>query len=207
MAFATPAMKRRLLPYVLLAAAVASAQPLSRGERDRAMSHLHATRKLVLDQVTGLTPAQWSFSPAPGRWSIAQCLEHIILTEERLFAQVTEKMLHAPPAPEKATAAQREKDAQILERMEDRSQKAQAPEALVPAGTAPPEELVERFRRVRDRTIAYVRDTDAPLRLHFAPGPGGEYDAYQFLLIIAGHTARHVHQIEEIKAAANFPRP
>lgn len=198
---------RRSFVLCLLLAAAAAAQPLSRGERDRAMSHLHATRKMVLDQVAGLTPAQWNFSPGPGRWSIAQCLEHILLTEERLFALVTEKILRTPPAPEKATPAQREKDAQILEQMEDRSQTAQAPEELRPAGTAPPAELVERFRRARDRTIAYVAETDAPLRLHFAAGPGGDCDAYQFLLIIAGHTARHVKQIEEIKAAANFPRP
>jgi hypothetical protein len=199
-------MTRRLALCCFAAAALA-AQPLTRGERDRAMSHLHATRKMVLDAVAGLSEAQWTFAPAPGRWSIAQCLEHIVLTEERLFAQVTEKILHTPAAPEKATAAQREKDAQILERMMDRSQKAQAPEALLPPGAAKPAELVERFRRVRDRTIAFVNETDAPLRLHFAAGPGGEYDAYQFLLIIAGHTGRHVQQIEEIKASADFPRP
>ncbi len=190
-----------------LAAAALTAQPLTRGERDRAMSHLHATRKMVLDAVAGLSGPQWNFSPGPGRWSIAQCLEHIILTEERLFALVTERILHTAAAPEKATAAQREKDAQILERMTDRSQKAEAPEAVRPAGAALAAELVERFRRVRDRTIAYVDQTDAPLRLHFAAGPGGEYDAYQFLLIIAGHTGRHVQQIEEIKAAFDFPRP
>ena len=198
-------MKRRLALWFLLAAASLAAQPLSRGDRDRAMSHLHATRKMLLDSVAALSDAQWRFQPSPDRWSVGQCAEHIVLTEERLFSLITEKILKSPAAPEKATAEQRAKDAQVLERMSDRSQKAQAPEALVPGPATSRTELLERFKQVRDRTIAYVDQTEAPLRLHFASVPGGEMDAYQFLLMIAGHTDRHVQQIEEVKAAAGFP--
>lgn len=198
-------MKRCLALSLLLAVPSLTAQPLSRGDRDRAMSHLHATRKMLLDSVGSLSDAQWRFQPSPERWSVGQCVEHIVLTEERLFSLVTDKILKSPPAPEKATAEQRAKDAEVLERMSDRSQKAQAPEALVPASAASRTELIERFKQVRDRTIAYVDKTEAPLRLHFASAAGGELDAYQFLLMIAGHTDRHLQQIEEVKAVAGFP--
>jgi hypothetical protein len=31
-------------------------------------------------------------------------------------------------------------------------------------------------------------------------------DAYQFLVMIAAHTERHVAQIQEVKATANYPK-
>ena len=29
------------------------------------------------DLAAGLSPAQWSWRPEPGRWSIAECLDHL----------------------------------------------------------------------------------------------------------------------------------
>ena len=42
---------------------------LSQGERDRAMSELHATRKQLLDAVNGLTEEQLRWKAGPERWS------------------------------------------------------------------------------------------------------------------------------------------
>src|SRR5260370_25583730 len=60
-----------------LALGVLFAEPLTQSERDKALSHFHATRKLLLDSVAGLSYAQWNFKPAPERWSIARCADHI----------------------------------------------------------------------------------------------------------------------------------
>ena len=35
----------------------------------------------------------------------------------------------------------------------------------------------------------------------------GELDCYQWLLVLSLHGSRHAQQMEEIKAAAGFPRP
>ena len=88
-------------------AAALAAEPLSQGERDRAMSSLHATRKMFLDEVANLSDAQWTFKPAPERWSIAECAEHIALSEDLLFQLVTEKLMKSPAEPDKSTDAQR----------------------------------------------------------------------------------------------------
>src|SRR5260370_40137078 len=44
----------------------------TQGDRDRLLSALHATRKQILDAVTGLTPAQWNFKPGPDPCSIPE---------------------------------------------------------------------------------------------------------------------------------------
>src|SRR6267378_2316111 len=87
-----------------LALATAFAAPLEQGERDRAMSHLHATRKAFLDSVAGLSEAQWNFKAGPDRWSIAECAEHIALSEDFIFGVVTKLVMKSTATPEKRDA-------------------------------------------------------------------------------------------------------
>ena len=85
---------RALLCLLLLLPVAGAAQPLTQGERNRAMSELHATRKQFLDAIEGLTPAQWNFKPAGGGWSVAETAEHIAVSEDELGkAQI---LRHAP---------------------------------------------------------------------------------------------------------------
>lgn len=191
-----------------VAAAVLAAAPLTRGERDRAMSHLHATRKMFLDAVADLSEAQWRFKPGPERWSIAEVAEHIALSEDALFQLVTEKIMKSPATPEKSTGEQKQKDEAIMKTVPDRSRRAQAAEFLQPKGKWPTREaLIEHFKESRDRTIAYVRDTEEDLRSHFAPHPlFTELDAYQWILFAAAHSQRHVVQIKEVMDQPDFPK-
>ncbi len=196
-------MKRSLL-LALTAFAVAFPQTLTRSERDYAMSQLHATRKMFLDALQGLTESQWRFKPSPDRWSIAECAEHVLLTEDFIFQRV-QQLLKTPAQPDRKPALE---DHQIYLAGVDRSQKRQATEpALQPKGRwASPERLAEEFKKRRDRIIAYVESTQDPLRAHFdGPGPQA-LDAYQWIIRLAAHTERHVVQIEEIKAAPRYPR-
>jgi len=197
----------RTLLASMLASVSLLAQPLTQRERDFAMSHLHATRKMFLGSVAGLSPAQWNFKPAPGVWSVAECAEHLALSEDGLYSLVTEKIMKSPPAPEKRSPSEA-KDNQVLKLIAGRETKAQAPQFLQPAKRwATPAAAVEHFKESRDRTIAYVEKSQEDLRAHFAPNPAfDELDAYQWILMIAAHTERHVKQVQEVKAHPDFPR-
>lgn len=167
------------------------------------MSQLHATRKMFLDAISGLSDAQWRFKPAPEAWSIAECAEHVALAEDFFFQRV-QQLLASPAQPDRKATLEDEK---IYAQGVDRTRKVKTTEALLPRGRWPtPEQLSEYFRQRRARTIAYVEKTTDPLRAHF-DGPGPEaLDAYQWLVRLAAHTERHVMQIEEIKAHPKFPR-
>lgn len=193
---------RRICLLLAIAAAPLASKPLSQGERDFAMSNLHASRKMFLDQVAGLSEAQWKFKPAPDRWSIAECAEHIALAEDFLFDLVTGKIMKSPPSPRK-TAPSREEDEAVIQKVGDRSKKFNAPDPLKPTGRWPDmETLVRHFKESRARTIRYVETSSDDMRSHVLQGR----DAYQWLLFISGHTERHVAQIDEVKADPNFPR-
>jgi hypothetical protein len=199
-------MLTRKLLLVVAATSCFAEGTLSQGERDRAMSHLHATRKMMLDTVTRLSDTQWKFKPAPDAWSVGEIAEHLAVTEDLIYGLI-QKALAEPPAPEKKTET-KEKDEQVLKMIADRSRKFQAPEMIRPSGkysgrTA----VVDAFRDSRDRTIEFVKTTQADLRSHFAPHPVmGSLDGYQWALLISAHTDRHVQQMKEVIANPSFPK-
>jgi uncharacterized damage-inducible protein DinB len=195
---------RTLVCLICLLPAAAVPQGLTRGERDRAMSELHATRKQLLDAVEGLSAAQWTFKPSDSAWSIAETAEHLAMSEDALFEMVTRKLMAAPPQPERK-AEVKGKDEIVLKTIADRSTRVKAPASLTPKGRSP-EAVVKHFRESRDRTIAYIETTPGDLRSHISEGGGmGPLDAYQYILFISAHTARHLEQIREVQADPRYP--
>jgi len=202
-------MKCIFLAIALLLAADTS-QTLSQEERDRAVAELEGSKKAFLDATKGLSPAQWNFKPAPERWSVAECSEHIALAEGFIFGLVSEKIMKAPANPEKRDAA-KGKDELIVKILQDRSHKATAPEPIDPAKHASMtlQESIKLFQDSRAHTIEYVKATQEDLRDHLFDHPVpaiGTLDGYQWILLISGHTRRHTAQILEVKADPNFPK-
>ncbi len=199
-----------LLSAVLVMAAVApvEAQALNKAERDRLVKHLQDTRKALQKETKGLTPEQWNFKAGPDRWSVAECLEHITLSEDLIFNTVNNTVMKTPAQPEKYNAAAAQaKDDQVAKMVPDRSQKFQAPEPLKPSGKwASPAETWKHFEASRKATIEYAKK-QADLRAHFMDSPViKDMDAYQWLLFLSAHSERHTAQIREVKADAKFPK-
>ena len=202
-------MKSIFLAIAFLLAAD-NVQTLTQEERDQAVAELEGSKKAFLDATKGLSPAQWNFKPAPEGWSVAECSEHIALSEGFIFGIVSEKIMKAPANPEKREAA-KGKDELILKMVQDRSHKGTAPEPIDPAKQASrtPQEAMKLFLDSRAHSIEYVKTTQEDLRDHLFDHPVpaiGTVDAYQWILFMSGHTRRHTAQILEVKADANFPK-
>jgi hypothetical protein len=182
-----------------------SAEPISKGDREFGLSALHASRKLFLDSVAGLSDAQLNFKPAPGRWSIAEIAEHVALSEQFIF-QEADAALNSPAREKVADPGKM--DEKILAAIPDRSVKATAPEALRPQNHfKSAAEAVSAFKSLRDAHIKYLGETQDRLREHFFKNPVmGDVDAFQWILFMSAHTERHVAQILEVKASPGFPQ-
>jgi hypothetical protein len=192
----------------LLLTTAAAAPTLTQVERDRAIAEFEGSRQAFLDATKGLSPEQWKFKSAPDRWSVAECAEHIALSENFIFGVIS-NITKSPTTPEKRDAA-KGKDELILKIMQDRSHKATAPEPIDPVKRPmSPEDSMKLFLESRGHTIEYVKTTQDDLRDHFYDHPApaiGTLDGYQWLLLISGHTRRHTAQILEVKADPNFPK-
>ncbi len=181
--------------------------PLTAEEREAALKSLQATHDAFLKSIAGLSESQWRFKPAPDRWSVAEVAEHITVSESAIFGLVQTKFMTSPADPAKRAEVMG-KDHIVLERVPDRSRKAQAPEFLKPTNRwATQAELIRAFEDSLKATMDYDRTTNDDLRDHFGPHPMlGTLDAYQWILLISAHSERHTKQIEEVKADPNFPK-
>jgi DinB superfamily len=198
--------KRLVLAILALAlfSLSANAQELSQADKEKALQYLEATKKEVLDSVKGLSPAQWNFKPAPDRWSVAECMEHIASAEDFIRGLITEQVMKSPAAPGRDVKAI---DEGIIKNVPDRSVKRQAPEPIKPVNKyGSPEAAEKHFVESRTVTEAFLKDTP-DLRDHAMDGPaGGKWDAYEWILLVSAHSDRHTKQILEVKADPNFPR-
>ena len=62
------------------------------------------------------------------------------------------------------------------------------------------------YEKARANNVEFLKDTPINLRDYFGQGPRGLFDAYQWMLFLAAHSARHTAQIEEVKSDAHFPK-
>lgn len=185
---------------------------MENSERRLLVDQLDASRDRLLELVDGLTAEQWRFRPAEGRWSIGECLEHVVIVENRVLGLIETKLETKPgegtaEKRERASAPAMEKDAVVAQVVPDRTVARKAPENSQPSGRWPDSsELLAEFRKTRQRTTDFAATTQGDLRSYFHPhGALGELDCYQWLLVLSLHGTRHAQQMEEVKAAAGFP--
>jgi uncharacterized damage-inducible protein DinB len=199
----------RLLILACLAALAipqsAAQEQLSQKDRDAGVKYLEETRAKFVASIDGLSDAQWTFKAGPDRWSIAEVAEHLAVSETTILQLVTDRVMKSPKAP---VGEARPADAKIIEVITDRSAKAQAPEFLRPTDRFSTRAALKAdFEAARKRTIDYLKTTQDDLRGHSMAHPAMKtIDGYQWVLLLAAHSARHTAQIEEGKTAAGYPK-
>src|SRR5215467_2456950 len=104
-------MNRRRWMRVLAAAAIsfavtgtARAQDASLADKEKALAYLETSKKGVLAATKGLSEAQWNFKPAPDKWSVAECMEHIAAAEDFIRGLIAENVMKSPAAPDRDIA-------------------------------------------------------------------------------------------------------
>jgi hypothetical protein len=200
-------MKKILLPFVMLVllSFTTSNSSISKSERKFAIEQFKNSKSHLLSAIKGLSAAQLNFKASPESWSVAECTEHIALTETALFGMF-EGTLKTPADASKRSEVKMT-DEQVIALVTDRTTKVKTQEQFVPSGKFGSHEgTVKEFVTKRDEHIRFIKKTQEDLRNRYQQLPFGTIDAYQLVLFIAGHTERHVKQIEEVKSNANFPK-
>jgi uncharacterized damage-inducible protein DinB len=166
------------------------------------LRHLDANRDGLWAAVDSVPVALHLRRPEPGRWSVADVLEHLVLLERRVGALFAQQLSAIPrrrgDAPEIA-------DVDVLidtRRLLDRSRPITTGDALRPHGTLDPttarDALTQSRRVLRDA----VSSADGlALETVSLPHPAfGPLNLYQWIAFMGTHEARHAAQIREIGA-------
>jgi len=178
---------------------------LSDSERKYASKLLQETKDDLLKKVKGLTPEQLNFKPDATSWSVAECVEHIAISENNIwgFAQMS---LQQPADPSKRSEVKMTDDG-IVTMITDRTNKVKTQEAFKPTNKFGSfDATLNEFKMKRDEHIKYIGNTSEDLRNHYNDFPFGKLDVYQTILFMAAHSRRHTVQIEEVIKNPGFPR-
>lgn len=173
-------------------------------ERAEVIELLLKSEEEMLRAIDGLTDQQWTFKPAPERWSIGEVVEHIVLADALLFDTAVKALDGRMDEAWNATLA---KSDVLRKALPNRSRRVDAPAAIKPQQAMTRAALVSRFKEQRAKALAFARETDKPLKAHTAQNPFfGSLNAHQWLLYIPLHHVRHNQQIAEVKASSGYPR-
>lgn len=156
---------------------------LKPAERKFAINYLNKTKARLLNDVKGLSKTQFNFRANDSSWSVAQCVEHIALSEN-LIKQWVHGALLDPATPER------------------KSEEKYTPETLIVIVT-------DRSQNRAKTGGPWLPDGNFPdgLKNHFIEHPQwGTLDLYQAFIMLSAHCERHTLQLEEVIANPNFPK-
>lgn len=197
----------KLLIFTLilgLSSGLTAQTELSKADRKKASASLKSTYSALAKSVKGLSDEQLNFKADAESWSIAECVEHLAISEKTLTGLV-QKTLEGEADP-----SQREmvklSDEDILAFIQDRSTKIKTQSNLEPKNSYESyTAAMADLKAERKKNIKYVKKTGDDLRNHFFDFPFGKVDSYQIIIFMSGHTVRHTKQIEEVLANEAFP--
>jgi uncharacterized damage-inducible protein DinB len=197
-----------LIPALLLMSFSAVTPELTSAERKAALDYLASTKKDLLKSIKGLSAEQLNFKSSPEAWSVAECVEHIALSETNLFGMIQGTLKEQADPGRRSDIKLSDDD--VFKAITDRSYKVKTQEAFVPSGKfGSHEATIKEFLAKREANMDYIRNTSDDLRNHFFTFPVeslGTLDSYQLFFFMAGHTNRHRLQIEEVKSHPAFPK-
>jgi hypothetical protein len=163
-------------------------------EKNRILADLQSGREALVAILSGVTEERAAWIPAPGKWSILECVEHLAVSEDYLFSQIAvAQHSDTPSIPEQRAAF-------IMARALDRTRPLKSPDVGLPTGRfSALSDALTHFLESRARTIGFVENCVQDLRSELTSHPMiGVASCYEILLLMAVHPHRHAKQIEEI---------
>ncbi len=168
------------------------------------LNYLISARGHLESAIASVPPARRGVRPAPARWSVANVIQHLALTEAgiaRMFAKRVAQARAAGVGPDPETTT-------ILwtldvHRVIDRGTRIEAPAPIVPADVDPDE--AARAFDAAHRTLASAIAAADGLALGEIAHPHpilGPINLYQWGIFAAAHEMRHAAQIRELGGGA-----
>jgi DinB superfamily len=177
-------------------------------EYRRQLRDARADAEMLVD---GLTDAQFNWSPAPGRWSIAECLDHLN-SGWKVLPKLDYKIASASEQGVRGEGPYRHP---FLGRLYIRFMepppkiRVSAPKAYVPKPDQPLAEVAPRFLELQDEIIRRVIAADgldlgeirmsSPISRRFRMSLG------QWFAFLAAHERRHLWQAWQVRKHPEFP--
>lgn len=161
----------------------------------------------------GLTEAALNWQPTPTSWSIGQCLDHLLRTNESALAAICQTVEvnrdELRPRSGEIRPAGWFSRWFVARIGPDSDSKFRAPQKIVPASRVAGD-VATRFRQTQNALERFVTEFGTAdlgaLRYPNPLIPVARWTVDTGLLILIRHNARHLQQADKVKLSAGFPQ-
>jgi len=168
-------------------------------------AYLQIRRNALREAVDAVSEPQRNQPPEPGRWSVADVLEHLALVEGRFTTTLANRLAEA-----RAAGLAEERDSRPIvgtfdqAGVLDRTNKREAPDVVRPRGL----DWQSAWSRLEETRRSFLdvylsADGLALADVAFVHPRLGSLNLYQWGVWMGAHEGRHVEQVREIAATLN----
>ena len=184
-----------------------------RDELDALAAQARATAAHVQARFGPLTAAQLNWKPAPDRWSVGQCLDHLVTADGAYFStfETVRQGRYRKTLWQRMPVLPAFFGRMLLKTIDPaNTRKSKAPGIFAPASSDVDTGVVRRFGEQQAKLVEYLQD-GARLDLDgtIIPSPVTSivtYSLFDAFRILVRHAQRHVQQADRVVALDAFPR-
>lgn len=188
-------MKRTSLFFALSFFVVSAFAQTSEADKEFVIKYLTATHQNIVNTVNELSDEAWNYIPEAGGWSVANALEHILVTEGA-FTEMAQGTIAQAEATNTDLSGS---DGMLIGNLANRGTKVTTAPQFEPSGRWDSKaDMLDALEESRNNLIEFISSNDANFRNYKASLPFGEVDIVQLLLVISAHSQRHTFQMQEV---------
>lgn len=163
--------------------------------------------------VNGLSEAQLNWKPAPEKWSIAQCLDHLTVASSKFDAYFTAALARGrkkwpvtvPPAYRPSLMG-----GWLIKMVDpETGRKLSAPKIFRPAESSAIQDALESFLKQQERFLEFVQRTAGidynKTHLRSPVTPLIRYSLADAFIVTVVHGRRHLAQAQRVRETSGFP--
>lgn len=169
--------------------------------------------QFVINEFGSLRADQLNWTNHPERWSIAQCLDHLVVSDSLyypVFAQILEGTYKMSFWQRRSPLSKMFGKLLINQMQETATRKFKSPKAFQPNLTTSGTDIIFRFGKHQDELINYMQELDKKDQLHVViSSPASSFVTYSIadaFQIIIKHQYRHLNQAARMKVEDGFPQ-
>ena len=182
-------------------------------ELDTMVEQLNAVTAETRAVFGGLDERQLNWKPAPESWSVAQCFEHLIKTNEGFFPRVDQLLSgeHKASLLEKWSPLSGFFGRMIVKTLEPGSgRKFKAAPKFQPSSSRVGRDILERFAAQQARMAEMMKMSGRlDLKRTIVTSPIASFVTYSLLdayRVVVTHERRHFEQARRVTEAEGFPK-
>jgi len=147
------------------------------------------------EAVDGISAEEGLVKAGPRRWSVVECIEHVVAVEERCRGWISNGSEVKPRRDSR-------REMRLFTTIRSRLTKVETPEVLRPSGRFRTlAAAMAAFESSRDRTVEWARERGDLYSIGGTHPYFGKVNGAEMIQLIDGHTRRHADQIREVREA------